>query len=414
MPLSFRVRDFFAKLATYCLFSGCLLLTPPPAGAEDPKPAADAERINKLISSLGAEEFSIREKATLELVEIGLPAFRAVEAASENSDREIRYRAERILRKIRQSDLDRRITAFLKGEDELHGLPLPGWSKFKKTFGEDPASRGVFADFLKADTELLAALDGNPKDAAEMLAARTTQYQNQMQDPVAAQNYQAQLNFGQVGVLVFAAGQDDLVVPQNAGMMIFQFCYQNAWREALTAATAAGSRQEVTRKLLAKAVVRAEDNAAYNAMMLAKQYQMKEGLIPAERILKGNRVPHMAYYALMLVGAMGDEKHLPLVEPLLDDVNVITQMHDKDKTIYRLQVRDAALATCLFLKKKPLKDYFPKREGTPELNDPQIVLSNPKMIGFAKDEERDAVFKKWRDEKKAAEPAKAPSPTKQP
>jgi hypothetical protein len=139
-------------------------------------PAANAERIAELVKQLGSDEFTIRESATEALTQIGLPAFAALEAAGKNPDREIRYRSQRILGLIRQLDMQRRLEAFLAGKDEGEGYQLPGWDRFKKTYGDEPQSRTLFVEMQRADAELLRSLEEGPRSAAEMIVLRAPRH----------------------------------------------------------------------------------------------------------------------------------------------------------------------------------------------------------------------------------------------
>jgi len=372
--------------------------------AEAPTPAkVDAASIKKLVEELGADEFAARESATEQLTRIGLPAYKAVEDAVQHPDREIRYRAERILGRIRQSDLQRRLDAFVRGVEADDDYQLPGWTRFKKAFGDDSHSRAVFVDLTKADAELMQALETNPKGVGEVVTQRVTQYQQMMQQFGGISSLQ-QLSYGQIAAMVFIAGEEEFTLNPTQAGAIFNFCNQQAMADAITS----GNRREIPRQMLARVIVRSEDWAAYNAMTLAKRFNMKEGLIPAEKILKGNRQPHMAMYALATVATMGNETHLPMVEKLLTDTNVIMQMQEKDKVSYKVEVRDAALAASIFLSKQDLKDYFTPREGQ-TIGEPQMVLSNPRIIGFAEEAKRAEVFKKWSDYR-----AKNPLPAEKP
>jgi hypothetical protein len=353
---------------------------------------SDAATIKRLVDGLGSDEFAERESATEQLSRIGLPAFKAVEEASQHSDREVRYRAERILVRIRQLDLQRRLDAFLRGSEATDDYSLPGWTRFKKHFGDQPKSRAVFVDLTKADPELLQALESGPKNAVEVSANRVIQYQQLAALQQVPGQSSLQLSFGQVGALVFVSAEDDVTLNQTTSQAIFGLCNQQSMVEAATSA----GRDEIPRKLLANLIVKSEDWGAYQAMALARRLNMKEGLIPAEKILKGNRQPHMAYYALATIASMGNDSHLPLIEKLFTDQNVVTQMHEKDKVIYKIEVRDAALAAALFLTKQDLKAYFPVREGQ-TIGDPQQVLTNPRIIGFADEAKRTETFKKWQD-----------------
>src|SRR5262245_38530451 len=82
---------------------------------ELPPAKPDPAQIDALVRDLGSERFAAREAASDRLARIGLPAFSALEEASRHSDREIRFRAERILTLIRKNDLERRLAAFAAG-----------------------------------------------------------------------------------------------------------------------------------------------------------------------------------------------------------------------------------------------------------------------------------------------------------
>ena len=102
----------------------------PLAGGQDQpggQPQSDAEAA-LLVQQLGAEEFSLRERATTQLIEMGVAAKNAVDAGRTHPDREIRYRCERIFQIVGELDFQRRLTAFTAGRSD--GLDLPGGADF--------------------------------------------------------------------------------------------------------------------------------------------------------------------------------------------------------------------------------------------------------------------------------------------
>lgn len=379
-------------------------------GDETPaKPVADPARLAALVAQLGSEDFSEREAASEALMRVGLPAFGALEAATEHPDREVRYRSVRILAQIRELDLQRRLDAFLSGKEEPDEYPLPGWSRFEKAYGDTSHSRQLFVDLQRADPELMQALEREPKSAAELLGQRTQQHQ----DALRFGGGQQQLTLGQIMTMAFVAAQEDLTPADHTLSMVLGYCQQSPYREAMNNPT----KREIPRKMVGALIRRSEDNSAYQAMMLAITYSLDDGLVPAVRILKqGARVPHMSLYALMTVAKLGDRSHLPLVEKLLDDKSVVTRTQ-QNKVIHEIQIRDAALAAGVLLTKQDLKAYYPDRGEFPT-SDPQQVFFNPKLIGFSpeptpgdgqeqKEDPRAAVLKKWQ-EFKARQPRTEP------
>ena len=376
---------FFALAATL-LAALCLSAA---AGEKASEPAAAlpvADRVAELITALGSEEFRIRESASEELARIGLPAFSALEAAAVHPDREVRYRSLRVLGLIRQHDMQRRLDAFLQGKDGADEYPLPGWTRFRKSYGDEIPSRALFVDIQRADPELMKALENGARPATELLSQRILQHQQTLQQGM------QQLSLGQIAGALFVAAESDVSLPPQTAVMVLSNCYQPAFRDAVNSRM----RREIPRKMLGTVIRRSDESTAYQAMSVAYQYNMPEGVVPAEKILAAqpaNRSPHMAQYALMTVARLGDTSHLPLVEKLLGDTTRVTSLQE-DKITYYVQLRDAALAAAVMLTRQDLKSYFDFPAGQ-QLGDAQMIFLNPRIVGFASDEKRAAVFAKW-------------------
>ena len=95
------------------LLAMCALVRADDAPTGKPADKADAAAIKRLVEELGADEFAAREAATEQLTQIGLPAFKAVEEAIQHPDREVRYRAERVLAALRIILADPQVRAVL-------------------------------------------------------------------------------------------------------------------------------------------------------------------------------------------------------------------------------------------------------------------------------------------------------------
>jgi hypothetical protein len=369
---------------------------------DKPASASDPAHTAALILKLGSEDFTERESASDELTRIGIPAFSALEAATDHPDREVRYRSIRILSQIRELDLQRRLDAFLAGKDSTE-YALPAWGRFGKTYGDNSPSRQLFVELQRADPELMQALEQSPRQATELVGQRIQQHQQAMQLG------QRQLPFAQIISLAFVAAEADVELPDTTMSMVINFCQQQAVRDVLNNP----SKRDLPKQMLGSLIRRSEGNSAYMAMNMAMNYGLDDGMVPALKVLKNeaNRVPHVSLYALMTVAKLGNESHLPLIEKLLDDKNIITRMQE-NKVIHDIQVRDAALAAAILLSKQDLKTYFANR---PDLQsaDPQQVFYNARLIGFSSEEDRAAVHKKWA-EYKAKQPAAEPPVAEKP
>ena len=385
------------RAAAAALCGAMLVALPRSSEADEPaEQTRDARQVATLVAQLGSEDFALRELASEELARIGLPALSALEAAATHPDREVRYRSIRVLGTIRELDLQRRLDVFLSGKEDASEYPLPAWSRFKKAYGDEAASRQLFVEMTRADAQVLQALEDGPKNAGDLLAQRAIAYQQAMQVGGVQQ-----LSLGQAAAMLLVGGQEDVTLPVQTMNMVLNYGYQQSIRATLTD----GSKGTIPRKMLGAIIRRCEDANAYQAMNIAINLGLDEGMTPALRILKGEgvRAAHFSQYALMTVAKFGDQSHVPLVEKLLDDNSVASRMQE-NSTTHEIQVRDSALATVIILTKQDLKAYFTER---PNVSNPDVqqIFFNPKVIGFTDEEKRAATHKKWAEYK-----AKQPQP----
>jgi hypothetical protein len=358
----------------------------------DEKTAAE---IKSLIAQLGDESYTTREAATEKLLAVGLPAMKLVEEGAKNPDREIRYRCERLRVMLRDADLQRRLEAFaadVKGEKD-HGLPA--WDRFAELHGSGAEARQLFVDIFRAEPDLLKAMQIDDKQAADAVTTRAFQLQ---------QNLQAQqpVSLGSIAALLFAGGDTHIAIPDQTQQMIYNLCNQQTLRDAATN----GAKKDVLRSMLAKYIVRGEGWVAYLGLNLAMQYDLKEGLEPARKLVKGRGVgqPHLLQMALLAIAKMGSADDLKEVSDLLDDKTVIMNIQINNQRV-ECQVRDFALVTTLHLLAKDkervkgtaLEGGDLKAFGFDRLEANPVQVYTPHTIGFISDAKRQEVFKKWEE-----------------
>jgi hypothetical protein len=215
---------------------------------------------------------------------------------------------------------------------------------------------------------------------------------------------------GQVAASLFVAAEADVTVPAVTLSGLFSQCFQPGVRETIDS----GSRREVPRKMLGAIIGRTDDLTAFQAMSVASQFKLHEGIVPATRVLKnydGRNGAALAQRALMTIADLGDASHLPLVdsERLMHDPSQVAQFRENgNETTYTIQLRDIALAAAVLLSKQDLKSYFdiPQNQS---FNDPQMIFLNPRLIGFSNDSKRAEVFAKWEKHKAEGGTAGLPS-----
>lgn len=335
----------------------------------------------RLVERLGDEQFAVREQATHDLLRMGVPAHSSLEAGTRHLDREVRYRCQRILILVRQVDLENRLQAFLKDAGSGRSYDFPAWEAFRKEYGDTRESRQTFVEMQRSEPELLAALTRGSRPALEALASRSQEVQQN------TQTHAQEVPLGTIAAMLFVAAEAKAETNQQASQNIFNFCYQAAFRNSIQGAPI----KEVLRKMLGAWIRRGDEFQGYQGIMLAMQYDIKDGLVPAERLLKSaNMQAQMKQYAVVAFAKMGDQTHLPLLETLLtDDKSCGTwQVNNVNITT---QLRDVALASLVHMTRQEHKAY-----GFERLQLTQPYVFNPITAGFETAEKRNQALEKWR------------------
>jgi len=358
----------------------------------DPATAAESAALMadalKLVDQLGDEQFSVREQATEKLLRLGLPSLKAIEQGSRHVDREIRYRCERILILVRQLEFEKRLDAFLNDSGSGSEFEFPGWEIYRTSYGDSREHRLLFVEMHKAEPELMASLAKGKGKAKviEVITARGTEIQQTLQA------FGQEVPLGTVVAMLFVALAGEADTNQQAANLVYNFCYQQSFRNAVTG----GKNKDVLRKMLGIWITKGDEWVGYQGMMMALQYDMPEGLVPAERMLKNdNTQPHMRQYAIVSVAKLGNEGHQVLLEKMLQDQRVCGTWQVNNVNI-NTQVRDVALAALVHMTKQEHKQY-----GFDRIQMTQPYIFNPHTAGFEKDDKRTAAFKKWEDYKAA-------------
>jgi hypothetical protein len=373
--------------ATILVVAVFLLASPPTArvglclAADSPTSGLDEAAIKRLVGMLGDDQFQVREQATRELLKAGSGALPQLEEGSRNIDREVRYRCQRILTLVRELELENRLERFMNGTDAGEP-PLPGWESLRKQLGDATAIKSLFREMYRVESEFLSTAAKGGRPASEALQTRVSDVQNMLQ------MHSTEPPIGSILAILFVAVEtatdnNNQATAQN----IFNLCYQQSFRAAITG----GPYRDSVRKLLGAWIRRGEDFQAYQGIMLAMQYEMKDALPPAERLLKNANIQgHMKQYALVAIAKFGDESHIPLLEGALADEKPIGTWQVNNVNI-NTQLRDVALASLVHVTKQDFKAY-----GFDRIQMTQPYLFNPITAGFADNNQRVKALDKWK------------------
>ncbi len=343
----------------------------------------------ELVQRLGDAHFVVRKRATDQLIEMGIRAVPALEEGVQSGDREIRFRCRIALERVREQDFQRRLRAFAAGQDAAESYELPAWPLFRKEVGDGLEARRLFVEMQQSEPALLLALERDPEKVVEALSERLEKIQ------IAAESggKASDMGLGTVASLLFVA---NCCPPgESAGLAVYDlsgFLRQ----ESFAMAVQTGPQQDVLRKLLTVWIERARSWEGFHAVLLAMQYNIPQGLVPARRLLEGDTGdPNESVYrgfALQTFARFGDASHIAVVEPFLEDESPYGgSLSISDKAKYQTQVRDIALATLVFL-----VDEEPKKFGLNRLKTSTSQVFNTSSVAFEDDAKRAEAIAAWR------------------
>jgi hypothetical protein len=298
-----------------------------------------------------------------------------------HADREIRYRCERILSIVQELDFQRRLAGFAAGRDGGE-YDLPGWTRYRRLFGDDGDARRLFVEMQKAEPALLEAVESGPEGMGRLIDTRCLELQQSQR--VSRQT----IALGSIATLLFAAGDENVQLNFQSESILCSLCYQSELRNAMFDT----SKKKFVEKMLGIWIKRGDGWTAYQSLSLAMQYDLKEGLVPAVKALQNpGSQPYVRQNAILAIAKLGDGSHIHLLEALLDDESRCATQRVKDVT-YQTQIRDVALAAILIMKKQDPEEFGFDRFRQHATN--VLVTST---VGFEDDEKRNKTMAKWKE-----------------
>ncbi|MBX7075242.1 MAG: hypothetical protein K1X71_19040 [Pirellulales bacterium] len=357
-------------------------------GATADQPAA--AQPSQWIAQLGDDSFAVRQRATRELEQLGRAAKEALLTGLKNQDPEIRARCRRILAVVLDLDLEARLSRFAAATDSAAPLdqPLPGWVRFEQQIGGDIRARQLFVEMLRAEAHLFEASEGDPKLLGPLLQARCEQLQQSAFESDARNR--KLVSVGSVAALFFIGSHPEVTTGDSFVSYLHTFSYQPTFQAAMLNS----DKAESLRKILGSWISRpAGAINSYQNFMLSLQFGLKEGLSPAMTMLRdGGAQPHMAQYAMLLVGRFAGKKEgLPLIAPFLTDHSLLGSYSINDQEV-RTELRDVALAVLVHLTEQDHASY-----GFDHLQKNGQTVFQPVTAGFSDPAKRAAAFQRWNE-----------------
>jgi len=348
---------------------------------EDSRPSAVDARARLLVEQLGAGHYGDRQRAVRLLCELGLPAIPALQRGTHRGDLEIRVRCRKILDHLSRLDHHRILDAFVRDPDRDPGRQLPGWNRFRKQVGDDGGTRELMAEMHRKEGRLFRAWSTGETEFLSQFERRCQEIQLAYR-----QGSQRRIDVGSVATLLFFGSDQQIDVPDSTALALNNLMYYNNLKTELTQ----GERKRELRTLLGLWIERPMTNGNYQRLLLAMRYDLKQGLVPAIRLVKQKAVGLQAQYAILAIGKLGGREHLPLLQKQFQNKSVLSRSVSGGKVVYSCQIRDVALAISIHITKQDIGKY-----GFNRLRKNSTYLYSPNSAGFKNSAERDAAFQRF-------------------
>lgn len=367
-----------------------------------------ADELPRLIRQLGADEYQTRQSAQQRILDFGPEALPSLKTAARHPDREVQLRAALLtdrLRTLRNSHLMDELLA----EPSRPAPPgLPYWREFSLLVGDSRDARNLYREMLRAEPELLTALDEGSPLLHVVLSDRVAKLEGEVY--FGRQMSLELVDPASVSVLLLST----FVVESESQPPLAIFLEnvlvrtvmdppadEQSAKESSQAAAAAedAGKRRVLRELL-DAWVASPDTAAMRLrLQKAQEFSLPSGVVPAREALRSSVASlRERADAVMLIASCGGVEHIPDLEPLLTDTTELSLHRRRRGTSSGREVnaegrmQDLALAALVKLTRQEPRAY--QFAGLTDAEPPAYSQSG---FGFATDAGRMQALQRWRD-----------------
>jgi hypothetical protein len=358
-----------------------------------------------LVNMLTAEEFSRRQQASLELLELGEKAIPQLLDAIQSENPELQDRATVLVRLIRERLFRSKLIAAADHQPAT-AAALPEWQRFSSIVGTSSDDIQLFLKLQRTEPQLFTAALFEPSGLSAVLERRCAEL-------AAAYNGQPDQAFPETSYMgVLLLGSNPSVRLRGATSSSISSALADP---RLIKASTDGPSDDVLRKLLGEWILR-PGIATERPLLFAMETHHPAGKVLAERIIRSHsRRPEMLW-ALLTMAALGSDEDLPLLEAELANETVLwpprgvaggpqdaavppnnaapkkqpDENHSQSRG-YRVQTRDAALAVAIHLRKKRPEDFgFRVRRS-------DVTVFARESLGFSSATDREDAFASYRN-----------------
>lgn len=338
------------------------------AGSDRSAPGvAVPDQWRRWIDALGADEFSVRERAAANLRKVGLAVLPELRRVAESSnDPEVRARAADLARIMTEGALNDRIDTFLSG-----GNPgFEGWEVARAILGDSPVVRELFVDLLRDHPDVVASLAGSAAERKQALEGATAEVQRKMR-----REFRPPSSSDLIALLL-PANDPNVELSATVESTLLSVLRMHPASELLESPQLAPAATALIGGWVRRTGLGTRDQVLWFAM----SRELEDALPVAVETLRQANNPETLTAALQAIAQFGSEKDIAAVEPLLGDQRMVSQRGLGPGNAVFTRLGDVAMATIAILGGLDLTEA-----GFSEAAEHPRFGFLPEEIGFPKD-----------------------------
>ncbi len=365
------------------------------ADAIEPGAMAETEQAVKvMIEKLASAQFSVRQQASKDLLNIGPEAVRFVEAAVATSIGETQQRLRIILPQIRKRLFDDQLDAFLAQPSVEIAERIPQWTRFEQIAGHDADALAIFGQILSAERRLFAARLFAPDELSASLETRSAEIAKECNG-----NLDEEFPIASVASIMLLGSEQETRLRRATSTNISSALDDPRFSQLITDGVHAKTLRAIAEVWISRAGQ--PGVAAERPLLFSMQHKLPAGRTVAIRIIESKSSRPDMIYSLLCLASLNRTEDLQLIESLLEDDTVLWPQRGqvvKNRepgappfdTNYKVQTRDVALAAAAHL------HGISPSEVRMKVRESDLTLFAVDSLGFNSDEARVKALAEYR------------------
>lgn len=356
--------------------------------------AALTARIDELLKTMVSTDFSMRQKATAELLSLEAAGVGILDQKSRLLTGPEAPRVREIVGRLRKRLFDDRLTAFNQKPSIETAAGLPEWARFSALVGQDEKALEVYRQMLNAEKDLFSMRMFGSPELSSTLDARSSDFSTRCNG-----RRNEPFPTASCAALMLLGSDSTLDLPRLTSPNISDAFDDERFDDLINE----GVYSDCLRRLVGAWMHRSNSNgrpaiAVDRPLLFSMEHSIPEGRTLALRVIESGGKFQTMYHSLFCIAHFRNADDLKVVESLLEAPTVLwpvgnrnaKQFSDDFESTYTVQTRDVALAVAAHLRNRNPTDFGSSARPSP------LTVFDVYSLGFDTDEDRAAAIAEYR------------------